>query len=94
MTSCQGTAKINFLMLQAGSPGCCVWGQVAWGWSSVVGVLQGQKGMEVASSCAGQCYAAIRVKHKKQEWKVVPWEHPILLLLLDWGMQIHRAGNP
>lgn len=81
-------------MLQAGSPGCCVWGQVAWGWSSVVGVLQGQKGMEVASSCAGQCYAAIRVKHKRQEWKVVPWEHPILLLLLDWGMQIHRAGNP
>lgn len=91
MASCQTTAKINFLTFQGGSPGCHVWGQVTWGWSSVVDVLQGQKGIEGASSCAGQCCAAIRLKHKKQEWKVVPWEHPFLLLLQDWGMQIHRT---
>lgn len=65
--------------------GCHVWGQVTWGWSSVVDVLQGQKGIGVSSSCAGQCCAAVRLKHKRQEWKVVSWEHP--MLLQDWGAQ-------
>lgn len=72
----QGTAKINFLMFQGEGPGCCVWGRVTWGWSSVVDGLQEQKGIEVASSCALQCCAKIRLKHKRQEWRWYPGNIP------------------
>lgn len=45
---------MNFLIFQGGGPGCYAWGQVTWGWSSVLDVLQGQKGIEVALDSAEQ----------------------------------------